>query len=145
MFLASPLTLRVALASSVIAAPGGERAKADVPVAAVSVPQHLRTTWTAVNGTLHNLKARGLRINWGQASNSEVVWAAGDSQCSAVVLSPRGLFPCSRPFSLHGVTSLTLEGCGGAVWINQNGQFYEDCVPFSEPDGCGMHTKQTCL
>ncbi|EJD39029.1 hypothetical protein AURDEDRAFT_171826 [Auricularia subglabra TFB-10046 SS5] len=144
MFFAAPLTIFVALASSVIAAPGAET-KADAAVAAVSAPQHLRTTWTAVNGTLHNLKARGLRINWGQSSNSEVVWAAGDSQCNAVVLSPRGLDPCSRPFSLHGISGLTLEGCGGALWINQNGQFYEDCVPFSEPDACGVHTKQTCL
>ncbi|EJD37683.1 hypothetical protein AURDEDRAFT_173199 [Auricularia subglabra TFB-10046 SS5] len=113
--------------------------------ARLAVPQHLRTPEVAANRTLHGLKARGLRIQFGESSNSEVVWAFGDSQCGATVLTSKGLNPCGRQFSLHGVGGLTLEGCGGDLWINQNGGFYESCVPFSEPDSCGVHTEWTCL
>ncbi|EJD46437.1 hypothetical protein AURDEDRAFT_164670 [Auricularia subglabra TFB-10046 SS5] len=147
------LVLFVALASSVVAAPGagtslytaapGIETKAiEVPVAeAVTPSPHLRTTEAAANGTLN---ARGLHINFGETSSSEVVWASGDSKCSAIVLTSRGLNPCGRKFSLHGIGGLTLEGCGGGLWINQNGKFYEGCTPFSEADACGVHTEWTC-
>ncbi|EJD37709.1 hypothetical protein AURDEDRAFT_173221 [Auricularia subglabra TFB-10046 SS5] len=77
MFFAAPLALFVALASSVIAAPSAEKSP-EAPVAAAAIPQRLRTTSVGVNGTLNNLKARGIRIQFGETTASEVVWAAGD-------------------------------------------------------------------
>lgn len=56
-----------------------------------------------------------------------------------------GLNPCSRPFTLRGVSGFTLEGCGFSLWIDLNGQWYEDCVAFSEGTDCGVTTTFTCL
>ncbi|EJD37688.1 hypothetical protein AURDEDRAFT_173203 [Auricularia subglabra TFB-10046 SS5] len=142
--LTAPFVLFIGLMPSVIAVPSAEiKPECNSPTC-FAAPQRLRTVESAANGT-HGLQARGLRIQFGETNNAEVVWAFGDSQCAAVVLTSKGLNPCGRPFSLHGVGGLTLEGCGGGLWVNQNGGFYESCAPFSEPDFCGVHTEWTCL
>ncbi|KAJ7592227.1 hypothetical protein C8J56DRAFT_1162622 [Mycena floridula] len=86
-------------------------------------------------------------INLGTiASTGDMVaWVSGDDRCTNhEIVGPSDTNYCSRPFGLNGQNELTVEGCGGTLWINLNFQFYGNCGVFSEPDFCGIHTVYHC-
>ncbi|KAJ7909845.1 hypothetical protein B0H13DRAFT_2490078 [Mycena leptocephala] len=91
--------------------------------------------------------AAPFEINIGQnaASGNIVAWVSGTSQCSNAVLGPIGANFCERPFQLGGKT-LTVHGCGGpqADVTSSDGTYFALCSPFSEADGCGIHTLFHC-
>ncbi|KAJ7153024.1 hypothetical protein C8R43DRAFT_1235540 [Mycena crocata] len=101
----------------------------------------------SVNSTFANLPA----INIGTVSGligvsdgSTVAWVSGDNRCeSSIVQEGSGNF-CGIGFTLQVLPGrFDFEGCGGPVWVNQNGAFYANCQPFSESTGCFGTVKTT--
>ncbi|TFL02594.1 hypothetical protein BDV98DRAFT_592260 [Pterulicium gracile] len=71
-----------------------------------------------------------INIEFNSATGNEVAWIAGQSKCNNVVLGPSNTNWCGRRFTLGGLTTLTAEGCGGGLWVYQNGQCYANCGNF---------------
>ncbi|KAJ7577461.1 hypothetical protein C8J56DRAFT_899095 [Mycena floridula] len=86
-------------------------------------------------------------INLGAiASTGDMVaWVSGHDRCTKhEVIGPSNTNFCGRTFSLNGQSGLTVEGCGGPLWIDLNHQFYGNCGTFIEDDLCGIHTEYHC-
>ncbi|KAH8147894.1 uncharacterized protein LAJ45_07995 [Morchella importuna] len=70
-----------------------------------------------------------------------VAWTTGTSDpCNqdTKFLSTFPANPCGHSFQLGNDAGLTLEGCGGPLWINQNGRFKDNCVSAENLDKpCG--------
>ncbi|KAI5856547.1 hypothetical protein BZA05DRAFT_442222 [Tricharina praecox] len=60
-------------------------------------------------------------------SRRNLAWLVGTDACAAEFLSVVPASPCGRVFATGGYTGLTLEGCGGPLWLNQNGNFNANC------------------
>ena len=66
--------------------------------------------------------------NRNDGSVRNLAWNKGDDACAGKLLSVSPTNPCGHQFSVGGVDGLTLEGCGGGLWINRNGQYYATCT-----------------
>ncbi|KAJ7176325.1 hypothetical protein C8R43DRAFT_872772 [Mycena crocata] len=90
-----------------------------------------------------------IKIGNQESSKNVVAWISGQSQCNNAPLSPIGVNPCGRSFSLNG-QAFTLEGCGGSngLWVqnvpSSKGTF-AFCSGFSEKDSCTVHTLWHCI
>jgi hypothetical protein len=60
-------------------------------------------------------------------SKRNIAWLKGTDACAGALLSVQPANPCGHVFSTGGVSGLTLEGCGGPLWVNQNGNFNANC------------------
>ncbi|KAF3911395.1 hypothetical protein ABW20_dc0102531 [Dactylellina cionopaga] len=57
-----------------------------------------------------------------------LAWNADQDACStAKVLSKAPANPCGKRVDIQGYSGASLEGCGGPLWINVNGQFRHNC------------------
>ncbi|KAF7351717.1 hypothetical protein MSAN_01604900 [Mycena sanguinolenta] len=88
----------------------------------------------------------GVNIGQVQATGNMVAWVAGASQCQNVIIGPIGTNFCGRAFTLNGI-SLSAEGCGGGIWLQQNGVagIWAECASFSEASQCGVVTNYHCV
>jgi hypothetical protein len=107
-----------------------------------------------------NIGATEPRSAHGSVPGFTVVWVSGQDKCQHTSLAVVGMTmaistssnnlqvgnnPCGIKFSLNGQSWFTLEGCGGPIWINQNGNFWANCAPLSEDDGsCVVHSEYHC-
>ncbi|KAH8883353.1 hypothetical protein GQ53DRAFT_430679 [Thozetella sp. PMI_491] len=97
----------------------------------------------------------GLDLNHGSPGQNEwTAWVNGHDPCdggeahSLHVNQPNN--PCGHPFVIPQFAgSFTFEGCGGNVWINQNGAFAGNCrwAPNKQPcvAGSGFAGQWQCI
>ncbi|KAI5856548.1 hypothetical protein BZA05DRAFT_434090 [Tricharina praecox] len=60
-------------------------------------------------------------------SRRNLAWLVGTDACAAEYLSTVPASPCGQVFETGGYQGLTLEGCGGSLYLAQNDNFNANC------------------
>ncbi|KZW00448.1 hypothetical protein EXIGLDRAFT_830840 [Exidia glandulosa HHB12029] len=104
------------------------------------------TAAPAANATANAaMKRAPFQINIGKTPNENVAWVAHDNKCTRVHVSNLDENPCDgHHFSLHGEDGFMMAGCGGPLYIVQNGNFWAGCRVLNEKDKCSVHTEWQC-
>ncbi|KAJ7153023.1 hypothetical protein C8R43DRAFT_1066887 [Mycena crocata] len=102
-----------------------------------------------VDHSVNSTVATGPAINIGTGdSGSTYVWVSGQNRCSAKTIQAGSGNFCGISFGLQVLPGVfDFEGCGGPLWVNQDGAFYANCQSFSEDRGClgAIKTTFTCI
>ncbi|KAK5660017.1 hypothetical protein OQA88_13485 [Cercophora sp. LCS_1] len=62
-------------------------------------------------------------------------WADGEDPCNSRMISQHPADYCGFKFCAGGECGLTVEGCGGNIWLNKNGGWYGECRPAKNGEG----------
>ncbi|KAJ7584389.1 hypothetical protein C8J56DRAFT_950930 [Mycena floridula] len=99
-------------------------------LAVITAAMGLRTNVLATPPFPIDLAQRG-------AQDDIVGIVVGQDACTSWVHISNDLTdPCGQSFDINGETGFIIEGCGGTLQINQNGELFATCTAVSSPVEC---------